>query len=771
MAQNIFFYNNTSLAESITDARALYGSQTTGTLLEFQKKYGRISDIPNTYDNIVEFTGNDKVTTWETVEGKQVLTTNTHTEVSGSVTTEVNGVLCLVGIADIFRQACLAMGMKSTVELIDRQYLGGLYPAFAYLCAQKNVSEEKLKRARVACTFDANGHLLVPQNVIEDIASALDGAQLSKKYHSSNLELNTPYSLTDITINNDFEPIWQGMKYALSIMEDETLKTYYSKVVQARAVAQARDSLRLYLSQHHLDYNAFNYDLEVVSTFDNKAVFFVYIDAYLVHSPVKFSDKSFNSNLGHWEYSLDDGLADWVTGIRFELSYDWVYNTFEETSFIATQIDAYRLHFGVSCSTAPQGTGRVAYGNATTITDIPPEGIEYIGDPLTADGGALSRQYPAWMLNAINGLLPLGYGANLGADPQASAQEGVIADVAPYPWEETLPVPDIDPIDPNEPAIEPDGPDPKPDFPPIPFEIPEYDANKLFSVHTIDANNMNTLGGYLWSSSFASLIEHMFSEPIHAVLGLHELHYGGSISVGSSEEIKLGAFGSGAQGKLVTNRYLEFSCGSINVKEHYGNVEDYDPYTKLQLYLPYVGFVPIATNEVMGKKLTVKYGIDVYTGGCVARVIVTNNGVEQELYNFQGQCGCQLPVTSADYSSLVSRPLIGAALGAVTGGAVGAITGGLGGLASARIDYNRTNGFNSNTGVMLRQKPMLIIERPIAFNAQSYPSFYGNPTNWTVTLSECSGYTRVKDIHIDKTKATDEEKLEIERLLKEGVIL
>ena len=48
----------------------------------------------------------------------------------------------------------------------------------------------------------------------------------------------------------------------------------------------------------------------------------------------------------------------------------------------------------------------------------------------------------------------------------------------------------------------------------------------------------------------------------------------------------------------------------------------------------------------------------------------------------------------------------------------------------------------------------------------------GRPSNKTVRLSSCSGYTRVKDVHIEKiSSATDDELNEIESLLKDGVII
>lgn len=771
MPQNIYFYNNTSLAEAIADVQSIYGTQTTSNIVEFQAKYGHSYAMPNTYDNIVQFTGNDQTLTWETVNGKQAITTNKVTQTADSVTTEVTGVACLVGLGSVFKRVALGLGMKSTTaETIDNYYMGALYPAYRKLCTLNQVSEDRLANARVLCQVDKDGKLRVPENFVNDTANAIDQAGLSKSYRSLDLDINTDIPLTDLSLSNDMFPIWKGLELAVARNRTD-LREKMEKVLKNSIAVASRNNLLLELSQQHLDYNTISYSFsDSISLDGTKVTLTADANALLVSNPLRFLGKTFSTVSNHWQYLLDSSVNHFVLGVRTKYIYDYVYNTYETITTHITSPE-YINNWGLTISDG-EATTIVSYGNSSTMTTSLPEGIEYIGDPLTSlDYLTLGQQYPAWLYNLLHGLLPVGDPlADPSAEEQQQAQSGAIKDSEPYPWQETEPepVPPINPS-PDAPPIEPPTPEPVPFFPPIP-PLPSFNANKLFTVHTISDAQMNVLGSYLWSSDFVSLIEHMFTEPINAVLGLHELHYGGSISTGGSEEIKLGAFGSGANGNLVTNRYLEFSCGTIKVPEFYGNVEDYEPYTKLQLYLPYIGYVSIDTNEVMGKKLTVKYGIDVYTGGCVARVFVNSSGVTQELYNFNGQCGLQLPVTSADYSSLVSRPLLGATLGAVSGGVVGAVTGGLTGAMNSKITYNRSNGFNSNTGAMTNQKPVLIIERPIVFNAQSYPSFYGNPTNWTVTLSQCTGYTRVKDIHLDKTKATNEEKLEIENLLKEGVI-
>ena len=300
--------------------------------------------------------------------------------------------------------------------------------------------------------------------------------------------------------------------------------------------------------------------------------------------------------------------------------------------------------------------------------------------------------------------------------------------------------------------------------------VPTLGGNaRLYTVHQMSGSQLDALGSYMWSNDFISLIEHMFTNPADAVIGLHTLYYGGSLPVGSAEQIKLGSItATGVTGQPVTNRYMEFSCGTVHIQSYYGNVEDYDPYTKVQIWLPFIGFRDLATNEIMGGNVTLKYGIDVYTGSCVAMITVLRDGVTQALYSFEGNCALTEPLTGADYSRVISG-LIGLGVGVATGG-VGAAIGAGSMLMNKNIQYSRTGSFSANAGAMGIKKPYILIRRPIAYDANFYNEFYGIPANNTMTLGSCSGFTRVKDVHVNSISCTETERDEIVALLKQGVI-
>lgn len=305
--------------------------------------------------------------------------------------------------------------------------------------------------------------------------------------------------------------------------------------------------------------------------------------------------------------------------------------------------------------------------------------------------------------------------------------------------------------------------------PVIPVLPPSVSAQRLYTVHQVRQDQIDALGAYLWSTDFISLIEHMFTEPIDAVIGLHTLFYGGSLPVGGSETIKLGAISAtGCTGQPVQNQYMKFQCGSVNIPEYWNNANDYAPYTKCEIFLPFIGFRDLDINEIMGGSVSLSYGIDIFTGACVAMIGVMRDHVSQALYTFEGNCAVQQPVTGADYSRIVGG-LISAGMGIATGG-VGAVVGTAAALTSHKVTYNRSGNISANAGACMPKTPYIIIKRPNAYDAPNYRHYYGDPANWTVTLGQCSGYTRVKDVHIDSVACTDAEKAEIVRLLRQGVI-
>lgn len=432
--------------------------------------------------------------------------------------------------------------------------------------------------------------------------------------------------------------------------------------------------------------------------------------------------------------------------------------------------------------------------NFGTEALVGPEGISVIdGAKAPKPSTSNSNFWPSWSGRAItvNGYsgsnhptytyIPVGYGDyDYEGFTQARVQSGWIYNNT---WLQRLGLTmelmaDYEPVEPDPDDPEPIQPDPDPTPEPTPPDpgILDISASRLFTVHQLSNAEVDNLGSFIYSQTFIDAIKNMFMEPMDAIIGCFILNYGsgGTLPLGTNETLKLGSVlgATGVTGTKVTNQTFECSFGTKEIGEFYHNVLDYAPYTSVQIYLPYIGFVDLDTNEVMNSRITLKYRFDVFTGMCLARLFVNRNGVTHELYNFEGNSAVHIPLTGRDFTNAIA-PMLSGAVGLIGGAATGnpvAMAVGAHNMIGNNANVKRSGSLSSNTGVLGQQTPFILVNRPKAYNAAGYNSYYGYPSNWTVTLSSCSGYTRCKDVHLDALSCSDQEREEIEALLREGVI-
>lgn len=296
-------------------------------------------------------------------------------------------------------------------------------------------------------------------------------------------------------------------------------------------------------------------------------------------------------------------------------------------------------------------------------------------------------------------------------------------------------------------------------------------AAGLWAVYNPDTQELSDLGAYLWSSNIVDLLEKFLQNPMDAIITLHKVYC--TPPTGAAQHIILGYLDSGVSSDVVTNQFVTVNCGSVTIPEFFGDARDYDePYTTVEAYLPFVGIVKLRTADVIGGTVNVVYTVDLYSGACLCKIFVTKLGAKQLLYNFSGNCSIQIPLTASDRTRLLSGAMTGGAAGFAAGGPVGAIVGAVGGAFMGGTSIDRAGGFSANAGCMGVKIPYIIVTRKFRYDAGGYNEFYGVPSNNTVPLGNCSGYTRVKSVHIDNiSKATDTEKTEIETLLRQGVVI
>ena len=305
-----------------------------------------------------------------------------------------------------------------------------------------------------------------------------------------------------------------------------------------------------------------------------------------------------------------------------------------------------------------------------------------------------------------------------------------------------------------------------------PVVLPSTSIFGIAGVYNPTLEQIKSFTGWLWSENPITQLQQMFSNPMNAIIGLHLIYVTPSTS--AEKSIGVGYLDSGILSKVVSEQYVTIDCGSVTIPSYYNNVNDWSPYTKISCYLPFIGIVKLNTDDLMSSdgnlsQLNITYKVDVLTGACLAMLKVKRGSSNAILYQYNGSCSVQLPLTSGNYGGIIAS-LITTAVGVVSGFTPLAIGGAMS-LTHPKADIQRSGQLGANVGAMGIKKPYLIIERPYSKYAGSYAKHIGYPSNNTIKLSACSGYTRVKSTDVNNINTTEEERKMILDLLTSGIYI
>lgn len=348
-------------------------------------------------------------------------------------------------------------------------------------------------------------------------------------------------------------------------------------------------------------------------------------------------------------------------------------------------------------------------------------------------------------------------------------------------------LPDLNGIDPYSPGgtSEPTPPIPPGDFdntsdPISPAPLPTLSAvdAKFITLFSPSLSELQALASYMWSVSFdLDTFKKLFTDPMAAILGLSIVPV--TPSVTGTTPVTLGNITTSVSMPKVASQYITVSCGTLNVNEYWGAYLDYSPYTKMEIFLPYIGIQTLDSDDIMGRSVTVTYNIDILSGACVA-MLTCGNSV---LYSFAGSCATSVPITGRDWTNVING-VIGIATGAagiaiagatggaaVAAGAAGTLLGSTANsLTSMKPTVQKSGTMASAAGMLGIQRPYLILTRPRQALPQDQNTYTGYPSYITMSLGSVSGYTIIEEIHLDGVPCTADEHDEIMSLLKEGVI-
>lgn len=313
-------------------------------------------------------------------------------------------------------------------------------------------------------------------------------------------------------------------------------------------------------------------------------------------------------------------------------------------------------------------------------------------------------------------------------------------------------------------------------------DIPSVSAANcgFMTIYNPSAAQLKSLSDFLWSGAFdLDTYKKLFSDPMESIIGLAIVPI--APDTAGSKNVTFGSIDSGVNMPYLASQYKKLECGSVNIEKYVGCFMDYSPYTKISIYLPYIGIRDLSPDDITGGSISVTYIVDVLSGACACFISHSSKGV---LYSYNGSCISNIPLTAANFSGAIQNAVsaIISGVGTVAGMATGAapvtaagIAGLLNSAANTAINskphIQRSGNLGGSAGIMSVQKPFIIIERPNLSVPNQVQHYVGQTSNLTRYLGECSGFTMVEYIHLHNVPATNEELSEIESLLKGGVIL
>lgn len=302
---------------------------------------------------------------------------------------------------------------------------------------------------------------------------------------------------------------------------------------------------------------------------------------------------------------------------------------------------------------------------------------------------------------------------------------------------------------------------------------------------------------WLMTDDFLTNISKFLNEPTEYLIGCKyypfDLSLHSPLGVGPAGIYRVGNMNT-PLGVTAAPIYSDFNrklgeC-SFLVEPYYGNFLDYSPYTKYDLYLPYIGYKTIDPNDIVNSTLKVVYYTDLTEGRVLAQVWADTIMLE----SFEGQLAYDIPLSSSDgreravktiqiaanaVSTIGGAAFAGSAFGGAKGVAKGVAMGAVGGIISSapstisqltsmtpQIDKGGTissdlNGFNP-------QDIYLIMTRPIMAQPKNFAQVQGYAASYGGKISEFSGYLQCHEI-LGGTGATAAENDMINELLRGGI--
>ena len=222
---------------------------------------------------------------------------------------------------------------------------------------------------------------------------------------------------------------------------------------------------------------------------------------------------------------------------------------------------------------------------------------------------------------------------------------------------------------------------------------------------------------------------------------------------------------------------------------YFNNFLDYAPYTRIEVFIPFLGIIELSTSEFMGKVLRIDYVFD-FNSGMASVYIMADEVIK---ITKMAQVGQQIPIGSSNqrtmFQSLMQgigglgisaaaplampRRTFSAQMGHIGGMAIDDVKSTVNTISNMQMETTvRGDLTNAFLSYYAPNNVYIIYTRPTIQEPSTYKSLIGKPSLMSKKLNQCFGFTQINSIHLENfDSALTEELTEIENLLTQGIIL
>ena len=327
-------------------------------------------------------------------------------------------------------------------------------------------------------------------------------------------------------------------------------------------------------------------------------------------------------------------------------------------------------------------------------------------------------------------------------------------------------------------------------------DVVEYPAVSYipnsYTKYWITPDELIRLKEFLFKKTFLDNVSRLWENPAEYIVDLtyYPLRPDTLNMTGAQEQIIVGNINSEVTGLIFPDSGNRFHyMGAYHVEAYYNSYLDYEPYTSISIYLPYIGVRSLDSSRVTGHTLNVGYTFDFNTRQVTAHLGLDGKGfgdLGNALDSFTGSFGVAFPLSGSQANQVALNVLqsttqlissAGAIAGGVATGNVAAVYGGavnagstlLGGQA---IRPESLGTLTPTAGLYAPQIPYLIINRPITALPSSWAADMGYSAGYSGKVSSFTGY--LEALHVELNRAanmTEQEAQEIITALQGGILI